>query len=331
MTRKLIGVLIALCVAIPLLLLMFTGPASRANPHDLPVGVAGPGAAQAAAALQEREPGAFEVHTYATPAELQQAARDREVYGGVATGAEPQTVIATGASPVAAQMLTQIGTQASQGRAQVVDVAPASADDPRGAGFGSMVMPVFLTGVVLALAATFLGRRASVVALALPVGALAVGAAAIATTSAIGVLPGGFVAQWLALSAGILAIAAAVAGFVALVGLPGVGIGAALFLIVGMPLSGIAMPPEFLPHIWGTLGQWLPLGATGSALRSAAFFGGTAGAGGAFLALGAWIVAGYCLLAIGAARHHGSATDHELEGGETTESREKSLPQPATM
>ncbi|MFT3714804.1 MAG: hypothetical protein QM774_02330 [Gordonia sp. (in: high G+C Gram-positive bacteria)] len=83
-------------------------------------------------------------------------------------------------------------------------------------------------------------------------------------------------------------------------GMAGMGVAALVFMLIGMPLAGIASPPQFLPGIWGHLGQWLPLGATGTALRSAAFFGhGSligAGAGLAFVALAVWIVIGYLLL-----------------------------------
>ncbi|MBS4104560.1 ABC transporter permease, partial [Tsukamurella paurometabola] len=205
-------------------------------------------------------------------------------------------------------------------------------DDPRGAGFGSIVMPVFLSGMVLALATVMLGGHPKLVAAALPVGAAVVGAAAVGAAMWIGVLPGGFGAQWLAMSAGMLAIGATVAGLVSLFGTRGIAPAALLFMLVGMPLAGIAMPPEFLPHVWAVLGQSLPIGATGTALRSAAFFAPDgavvgAGAGAAFAVLGAWIVVGYALLVIGAAGHRAEGA----APSDTGEVSEKGLPQPATM
>ncbi|MEJ9079461.1 ABC transporter permease [Gordonia malaquae] len=301
--RKLGAVVLGLSIAIPLVLLMFIGPASRGTPHEVPIGVAGPAAAvdQVSASLDQHQPGAFDVRGFESSDDLQDAARNREVYGGFVLGAQPQTIVATGGSPTVATMLTQIGTglaaQSGAPAAPVVDVAPATDDDSRGAGFGSMVMPVFMAGVALGATAALVGRRRRVILWALPVGAAAVSAASIGVAMAVGVLGGGFVLQWLALAAGILAIAAPVAGLVRVVGAPGIGVAALLFMLVGMPLAGVSAPPEFLPSIWATVGQLLPLGATGTALRSAAFFDG-AGSAAAFAVLTVWIVIGYLLLSV---------------------------------
>ncbi|TWS20625.1 ABC transporter permease [Tsukamurella asaccharolytica] len=329
-----------LAIVIPLIVLLFTAPSSHGKPRDLPIGVVGPAATaeQVGQRLDAQQPGGFEVHSYDSEAALVQAAQDREVYGGIvpavpgAQGAQPKAVVASGASPAVAPMITQMATAMAQGQeVRTVEVAPLSADDPRGAGFGSIVMPVFLSGMVLALSTVLIGGHPKIVAAALPVGAAVVGAAAVGAAMWIGVLPGGFWGQWLAMSAGMLAIGSTVAGLVSLFGTKGIAPAALLFMLIGMPLAGIAMPPEFLPHIWATLGQSLPIGATGTALRSAAFFadGGLigAGAGAAFAVLGAWVAVGYALLVIGAAKHRaqrGAPSDN-------TEVSEKDLPQPATI
>lgn len=302
-TKKLIGAVVGLSLAIPLVLLMFIAPASRATPHDLPIGVAGPAQAveQVEQMLAQKQSGAFDVTAYANGDELAQAVRDRDVYGGFVLGATPQTVIATGASPAVAAMLTEIG-KAMPNAGPVIDVAAPSADDPRGAGFGSMILPVFMTGMALGMAAALIGRRRRVMAVLLPIGAAAVGATAVGVAMSIGVLSGGFWAQWLAMSTGIWAIGAVVAGVVSAVGTAGVGIVALVVMLIGMPLSGIASPPEFLPSIWGALGQSLPLGATGTALRSATYFAPSgligAGAAAAYAVLLGWIVVGYGLMQI---------------------------------
>jgi hypothetical protein len=77
-------------------------------------------------------------------------------------------------------------------------------------------------------------------------------------------------------------------------GLPGLGSGAAVVLLLGNPLSGITSAPELLPEGWGTLGQLLPPGAAGTALRSTAFFDG-AGSIAPLLVLSAWAVVGLAL------------------------------------
>ena len=316
--RKLGAVVIGLSIVIPLVLLMFIGPASRGAPHDVPIGVVGPPAAvgQMSSSLEQHQPGAFDVRSFETSDDLRDAARNREVYGGFVLGAQPETIVATGGSPAVATTLTQIGAglaaQSGAPAAPVVDVAPAADDDSRGAGFGSMVMPVFMAGVALGATAALVGRRRRVILWALPVGAAAVAAASIGVAMAVGVLGGGFGLQWLALAAGILAIAAPVAGLVRAVGTPGIGGAALVFMLVGMPLAGISAPPEFLPSIWGTVGQLLPLGATGTALRSAAFFDG-AGSPAAFAVLVAWIVIGYLLLSVPMRTPDGEVASTEVD------------------
>ncbi len=313
--RKVIGLIIGLALLLPAVLLMFIGPASRGAPHELPIGVAGPApaAAQVEQVLAQQQPGAFEIERFDDAAALEAATRERRIYGGVVLGPEPVTVIATGASAAVAGTITQLGAVAAQqaaggpagagtGGTRVIDVAPAAPDDPRGAGFGSVILPVFMAGAALGIGLTQLLGRVRLIAIVLPVGAAIVGATCVGAAMWVGVLAGGFWAQWLAMSAGMLALGAVIAGLVAVIGMAGMGVAALVFMLIGMPLASIATPPEYLPWIWGNVGQALPLGATGSALRGAAFFAdgslfGT-GTGAAWAALICWIVFGYLLLGL---------------------------------
>ena len=86
-----------------------------------------------------------------------------------------------------------------------------------------------------------------------------------------------------------------------LFGTPGLGLGSALMMLLGNPLSGLTSAPEMLPSGWGALGQLLPPGAAGTALRSVAFFDG-AGAGRPVVVLCGWLAGGLLLCALGAAR-----------------------------
>lgn len=300
--RRLIGIGIALTIGIPLVVLMFITPAAKGNPHDLPIGVVGSEQVvdRVGAVLDDRQPGGFDVTGFATAADLRRAITDRDVYGGFVVGSQPQTLIATGASPSVATMLTQIGdgVAASSGATPTtVDIAPPTDGDPRGTGFASMLMPVFLAGAAIGAVSALVGRRRRVVAAALPVGAAAVAASTIGVATWVGVLSGTVVLEWLALALGILAIAAPIAGLVRVFGPPGIGIAALVFMLVGMPLAGVSAPREFLPWLWGDLGQLLPLGAAGTASRSAAFFDG-AGSAVAYVVLVVWATLGFVLLAL---------------------------------
>jgi hypothetical protein len=71
--------------------------------------------------------------------------------------------------------------------------------------------------------------------------------------------------------------------------------GGATVLLLGNPLSGLTSAPELLPAGWGALGQMLPPGAAGTALRSTAYFDG-AGATTSLWVLTAWFVVGVALM-----------------------------------
>ncbi|WP_432565559.1 hypothetical protein [Kineococcus sp. SYSU DK003] len=103
------------------------------------------------------------------------------------------------------------------------------------------------------------------------------------------------------LALGSAAVGLALLGLGHLGGNVGLGLGAALVVLLGVPLSGLATAPELLPVGWGAFGQYLPPGATGQLLRSTAYFEGAA-VSGPLTVLGCWTAAGLLLLALGAAR-----------------------------
>ena len=114
-----------------------------------------------------------------------------------------------------------------------------------------------------------------------------------------------------ALTLGIAAISLTVIGAKDLLGYPGLGLGGFLILFISNPLSGIATGPQWLPAPWGEIGQLMPIGAAGTAMRSAVFFNG-AGAGRAVIVLTCWALAGLVMSALGArltARHERTAVE----------------------
>jgi hypothetical protein len=102
-------------------------------------------------------------------------------------------------------------------------------------------------------------------------------------------------------SACIAAISCTVLGLGTLLGHPGVLVAALLMLSVANRLSGLANGPDWPPRPWGDVGQLLPVGATGSAVRSAVYFDGE-GATAVWLVLAGWVAAGLLLAGVGAAR-----------------------------
>ncbi|MEV4945741.1 ABC transporter permease [Streptomyces sp. NPDC053755] len=310
-TRKTLAVMVLIPVVAALALWAFAWPAARVAPHDLPIGVAGPAAA--AAPLEERlaeRDGAFEVHRFDSEAAARTAIEDRVVYGAVVvTPQGPRLLTASAASPVVAGLLREAVTaQVPAGtQVEVVDVVSTPAGDPRGSAFGSSLFPLVLAGTAAGIVITVMGLRRGRAVLALCGAAALAGivGAGLAHTW-LGALTGDWWAEAGVLALTVLAIGSALAGLAALLGRAGFALGAPLMVLFGNPFSGVASAPELLPAPAGALGQLLPPGAGGSALRSVAFFDG-AGAGSPLLVLGVWVALGLAAVALGGRRTRAAA------------------------
>lgn len=273
----------------------------------MPIGLVGTPPAVAAVEDQfaERE-GAFTTTSYADVGAAQAAIADRDIYGAIAITAEgTQLLTSTAASPVVAQLLAEVarGIGEAQGSpVEVRDVVAADPDDPRGSGLAVTVLPLIILGIAIGAISTLLARDSLGRAGVLAVGSVMAGF--------VGVL---LVQGWLGiigenwwLNAGVLTltvgtVAATVAGLGAVLGPPGIGLGAVTMVLLGNPLSGASSAPELLPQPWGTIGQALPPGAGASLLRGTAFFDG-AGAGRPLWTLLAWLLVGGALLAVAGVR-----------------------------
>jgi hypothetical protein len=299
---------VALLVGVlPLLLLAFAWPASQLAPRDLPVVVAGPppAAEQVSQRLAEQQPGAFDITVVADETAARTAVLGREAYGAVVLAPEgpPTVLVASAASPAVAQLLGQAaqsftpdGTAAPAPGATVEDVAPSPDDDPRGIAFAAGSLPLALGGMVigyvLALSVAGTWRRL--------VGALSASVLAAPVLVAVlhgwfGALAGDPVVETAAVALGLAATSLTVLGLHALMGAPGLALGAVVVVLLGNPLSGANGAPELLPTGWGVLGQLLPPGALVSLLRSVSGFDG-AGATGPVLALSAWALLGLAMV-----------------------------------
>ncbi|MEU0043927.1 ABC transporter permease [Streptomyces werraensis] len=304
--RRIAAVLVLVPTLVALALWTFAWPAARTAPRDLPLGVAGPPAATAPVAQQlEQRKGAFDLHRYADEAEARDAIEDREVYGAVVvTPQGPKLLTASAASPAVAQLLQQaVAHQAASSGQEIAteDVVPAAASDPRGAVLNTSVLPLVLAGIGAGVAVTLLGLPGLVAVGALTGSATLVGVVAAGLSQSwLDALPGDWwaVAGTFALVA--LAVSGAVAGLAALLGRPGLGLGALLMMLIGNPFSAAASAPEMLPEPAGVIGQWLPPGAGVSLLRSVAFFDG-ASAVGAAMTLTWWAVLGLAAVLVGRA------------------------------
>ena len=314
--RQLVIVAVVLPLMIVLAVLAFAWPNARLAPRGLPVAIVGtsPASQQAVAALTRAEPGAFSFSLYADQATARRAVEDREVYGAFEITSGRITVLeASAASPTVAQLLTSTGQQlaaraAAARRApaapvSAVDVVPLSRSDPRGLVLSSALLPLTICSIIMAAAVALLlrFRPAWRQILSLLVVSATAGLGAILITEGfLGALPHGDGTSWAALALTVLAVSAPTAGLIALIGPPGLGLGAGLMIFIGNPFSGATSAPQLLPTAVSHIGQWLPPGAGASLLRSTAYFGGR-GADGHLVVLTVWAVLGLAAILAG---HH---------------------------
>ncbi|MBW0269691.1 hypothetical protein ATM97_00745 [Nocardia sp. MH4] len=303
-TRRAVALGLAATALQALLLIAFAWPAVNLAPRDLPIAVTGPQAAQVTQQLQQRSPDAFEITTLADADAARTALTDNEVYGAIVTGqGAPQVLVASAASPAVAQQLTALAQQFGGAPATPVqDVVATDPDDPRGAGFGSMVLPLVMSGIAAGVLLTllipgFAARLVGLVTFAVAGGLLST----LVFHTWLSIVPGSYLE--LAAIAGLaaFAVAATLVGLAAAIGRPGIGLGALTMLLIGNPFSAATSAPELLPQPWGTIGQLCPPGAAASLLRSVAYFDG-AGALAPLAVLLTWSAAGLALLGLGALR-----------------------------
>ena len=300
------AVITLLTALLTVLLIAFAWPAARSEPRDVPLAVAGPGpaVAQVKAGLDQAMPGGFDVTDVPDRAAAVQLIQDRDAYGAIVLdSAQPEVLTASAGGPVVAQLLTQLSTRLSpQSPAKVTDIVPLPKDDPRGAGLAAGALPLVLGGIIAAGALTQLvrsGSRRMIGAVAFAItGGLALAAV---LQYWLGSFEGSYLGNAGVIAMSIAAISLTLLGLEWLLGTAGLALGGAVMMLLGNPLSGMTSAPEMLPSGWGALGQLLPPGAAGTALRSVSFFDG-AGAARPLVVLTCWLVAGLALCALGAMR-----------------------------
>lgn len=304
-----IAVILGLTAVLTVLLIAFAWPAARSQPRDLPLAVAGPDAAvaQVSAGLEKALPGGFDIKAVADRNAAVQSIEDRDVYGAIVLDPQhPEVLTASAGGPAVAQILTQLsaGMAAQNGGTapKVTDIVRLPKDDPRGAGLAAGALPLVLGGIIGAAALIQL-LKSGVRRVRGAIGFAVTGALALTTVLQfwLGSLEGNYFENASVIALSIGAISLTLLGLEWLLGTAGLALGGATMMLLGNPLSGLTSAPEMLPTGWGALGQFLPPGAAGTALRSVSFFDG-AGSGRSFVVLGCWLLFGLLLCGLGAAR-----------------------------
>lgn len=168
-------------------------------------------------------------------------------------------------------------------------------------------LPLVLGGIIAAAALTQLVRSGAQRMIGAVTFAITGGLALAAVLQYwLGSFEGSYLGNAGVIAMSIAAISLTLLGLEWLLGTAGLALGGAVMMLLGNPLSGMTSAPEMLPNGWGTLGQLLPPGAAGTALRSVSFFDG-AGAARPLVVLACWLLAGVALCGLGALRSRGRA------------------------
>ncbi|WP_375387981.1 hypothetical protein [uncultured Amnibacterium sp.] len=327
---------IAGALVVGIVVLAFVWPAATAKARDLPVGLSGPtaqvDALKAAIAKQETDPFAFA--TVSTRADAVRQIRERRLYGAILLGDEPEVLTSSAASTasnqvlrgVATQLQAQVSARAIAGLQQaivataassaaagaptpaatgtvpavkVTDVVALSSRDATGAGLAAAGFPLVLGGMLGGVLVSFLvvGPMRRIVAL-LVYGVAAGGIVVLVLQTWLGILQRDPVLNAAAFGLAMAATAAIVSGCNALLGSPGIGVGAVISLLIGNPISGATLPYQFIAAPWGEVGQWFVPGAASSLVRSLSYFP-DADVSKQWLVLGVWTLAGFVLTIAG--------------------------------
>ena len=283
----------------------FVGAFHDPRPHEMPVGVVAPAAqlTRLQAATGVHDPGALSLRPYPNAGAAAAAIRDRTLDGAVvltpgharllvASAAGSQTVLTMQRAFTPASLRTSVATQ---------DLAPLPVSDRGGLGpfffVLTLVIPSLLIGVAMTILVTGLpvrDRLAGAAAFAVVLGFVD----AAVSNVAYGSLGGSYLEL---AGLGMLisfAASSATVGLGRLLGPLGIALAAIGLLVVGVPASGAAVGPAFVPSFFAALHPILPMGQGLDAVRNAAYFSWHATWGKLGL-LGGWALLGIALAAIG--------------------------------
>ncbi|MGW1742229.1 ABC transporter permease [Nocardia sp. NPDC001965] len=259
-------------------------------PNDMPVAVAGPGAAEFATALERDQGAAVDVRVARSAEEARALVFDREVTGAtVLPDAGTNTAVIYTASAAGASQASTVGQVLS---AQIItgelqprteDLAPLPGHDTAGMSVMFMTTALMLAGymplsLMLSSAPELLrfrrfvpllaGWAALMAGLVWTVAGPILGAVEGHTAEILGI-------GWLA----VFAVGSVQFFLTRILGPLAVLVGMLFLMVLGVPASNLGMSVFTLPGLYPLLHGFLPTPATGEALRSVVYFGGNGSAG----------------------------------------------------
>lgn len=364
------GLIGAAVVAV--IVMAFVWPAATSTVKNLPVGISGP--AEMVTALEdvlaEQDPAPFALSEVDSRDDAIAGIEQRDLYGAIllsdpTAGEAPEVLVATAASPVAAQalrgvaaqlqskidagvqnaltdQLTAIVTALQAGQlpqlppgagapgevpqVTVTDVVPLAEGDETGAGLAASAFPLVLGGLAGGILLSLLVQGAVRRLIGLVVYGIAAGVLIVLVMQTwFGILQGPWLINAAVVGLAVSATAALVIGLNAVMGPPGIGVAAIITMFLANPIAGAAAPPQFLPEPWGEIGQWFVPGASANLLRSVGYFP-DAPTMMQWLILTGWLLLGVVLTLVG---HRREAADLEPAPEQLEPAVE--APQPATV
>jgi hypothetical protein len=250
-------------------------------------------------AVQRVAEGSLDFSRYPSLAAALHAVDEQQIYAALDLTAErPTLYIASAAGASVARVLERIS--AADPDVRVVDTHPLSAHDPNGVDIFYLMLVSTIVGFITVLQVRANASGLSLSRWAVFVPALAVGAAlvfALVDGPLLDRLPLPVPESWGILSLQLIAVTSFASLMNVLIGRWGIIPTWVFFVILGNSSSGGAVAPPLLPAPFDFLSQWLPSGATVTALRDAVYFPGYQHAR-PIVVLSAWAIVLYAAMLV---------------------------------
>jgi len=273
--RAILITLIAVTMA-SLFLITYSLALGDPVPHDIRAALVGtPGAdPRALAAAEKVTGGKLDFQRFGSVAVARSAIDNQNVYAALHVTSSSSTLyVASAAGASVARVLQKI--DAIDPAVRVLDTHPLDSDDPNGLDIFYLMLVATVAGM-----ATVLQVRSQAPGLELRPHILFVLGLAFLVSTVLTLVEGPLLhrpagpypEEWGILAVHVLAVASFTSLMAVLLGRWAIVPSWSFFVILGNASSGGAVAPPLLPQPFAFLSQWLPSGATVSALRNAAYF-----------------------------------------------------------
>ncbi len=250
-------------------------------PHGVRIAVAAPAGLtrELTSGLAHAAPGGFTVVTAPSAQAVIDRVRSQSAAGGLVAGAAgPVTIVTAGAAGTSQQQavtaaLTAAAT-ALHRPGRPLDVAPLPPGDHAGLSVFVFELGLLIPSVIGSIGLFLLGRRLRVwwrITAAVFFALLAACASVLVLDPILGALTGASGALIGVAFLGSFTFVAFVTACQAVTGLPGTGLAALAFVVIGNAVSGGTVPFAFLPDGFRQVAPWLPNGAIVSAARDVVY------------------------------------------------------------